>query len=173
MDLKTYAHKDAADIREMLLDMHDAVYDGEEDRFHERERFAWFVDHWSSKESWSCVVGFEQGAPTGFAYGAAFDTRGWWKGSDRPASIAPEATVFALSELMVVEKWRKTGVSTQLHEALVDSRAEDIATLLVDVTHPKVQALYETWGYGKLGEQKPFDDSPVFAIMVKRLTVPA
>ncbi|WP_206603704.1 hypothetical protein [Streptomyces sp. CB03238] len=84
------------------------------DRFHERERFAWFVDHWSSKESRSCVVGLEQGAPTGFAYG-----------------------------------------------------------LLVDVRHPKVQALYETWGHEKLGEQKPFDDSPVFAIMVKRLTVPA
>lgn len=171
MDLKTYTHKDAADIREMLLDMHDAVYDGGEDRFHERERFAWFVDHWSSKESWSCVVGFDEGAPTGFAYGAAFDPGGWWKGSDRPASLAPEATVFALSELMVMERWRKTGVSTQLHEALVGSRDEDIATLLVDVSHPKVQGLYETWGYEKVGEQKPFDDSPVFAVMVKRLTV--
>ncbi len=81
MDLKTYFQKDAAGIREMLLDMHDAVYDGEEDRFHERERFAWFVDRWSSKQSWCCVVGFDKGAPTGFAYGATFENGGWWKGA--------------------------------------------------------------------------------------------
>ncbi|MEU1149202.1 GNAT family N-acetyltransferase [Streptomyces sp. NPDC005863] len=169
MDLKTYTHKDAADIREMLLDMHDAVYDGGEDRFHERERFAWFVDLWSGKGGWSCVVGFDKGAPTGFAYGAPFEPGKWWKGSERPASVAPEATVFALSELMVMEKWRKRGISTKLHEALVDSRSENFATLLVDTTHPKVQALYETWKYEKVGEQKPFEDSPVFTIMVKPL----
>nr|WP_313897005.1 acetyltransferase [Streptomyces sp. GC420] len=41
--------------------------------------------------------------------------------------------------------------------------------LLVDVTHPKVQALYEAWGYAGVGEQQPFADSPVYAVMVKDL----
>ncbi|MGW3411811.1 GNAT family N-acetyltransferase [Streptomyces sp. NPDC000888] len=173
MDLKTYTHNDAGDVREMLLDMHDAVYDGGGDRFRARERFSYFVDLWSGKDGWSCVVGFDEGAPTGFAYGAPFSPEGWWKSSQRPASVAPDLTVFALSELMVMKRWRKTGVSAELYEALVLSRAEDVATLLVDVTHPKVQALYEDWGYEKVGEQKPFEDSPVFAIMVKRLKVSA
>ncbi|WP_347404485.1 hypothetical protein [Streptomyces sp. MST-110588] len=52
----------------------------------------------------------------------------------------------------------------------MDSRGDDVATLLVDVTHGKVQALYERWGYEKVGEQKPFDDSPVFAVMVKGIS---
>ncbi|MEU1072016.1 MULTISPECIES: hypothetical protein [unclassified Streptomyces] len=51
----------------------------------------------------------------------------------------------------------------------MDSRDDDFATLLVDTTHPKVQALYETWQYKKVGTQKPFEDSPVFTIMVKPL----
>ncbi len=41
--------------------------------------------------------------------------------------------------------------------------------LLVGVTHPKVQALYETWVYEKAGEQQPFADSTVYAVMVKKL----
>jgi hypothetical protein len=47
-----------------------------------------------------------------------------------------------------------------LHEALLKERSGDLAVNLVDVTHPKVQALYETWGYAKVGEQQPFADSP-------------
>ncbi|MEW1778150.1 hypothetical protein [Streptomyces sp. NPDC086777] len=41
--------------------------------------------------------------------------------------------------------------------------------LLVDVTHPKVQKLYETWENTKAGEQQPFADSPVYAVTIKDL----
>ncbi|MGW9378661.1 hypothetical protein ACWHAO_11595 [Streptomyces albidoflavus] len=49
------------------------------------------------------------------------------------------------------------------------TREDDLAVLLVDVTHPKVQALYESWGYRKVGEDQPFPDSPVFAVMMAEL----
>jgi hypothetical protein len=42
-------------------------------------------------------------------------------------------------------------------------------TLLVDAEHDKVQRLYESWGYRKIQEQKPFEDSPLFAVMVRDL----
>ncbi|MBG0852235.1 acetyltransferase [Streptomyces spinoverrucosus] len=51
---------------------------------------------------------------------------------------------------------------------LLKERTEDLAVLLVDVTHPKVQELYESW-YAKVGEQQPFADSPVYAVMVQDL----
>lgn len=57
-----------------------------------------------------------------------------------------------------------------LHGALLKERDEDLAVLLVDVSHPKVQGLYETWGYMKAGEQRPFADSPLYAVMVKSLS---
>ncbi|MFF4249020.1 acetyltransferase [Streptomyces sp. NPDC001822] len=39
------------------------------------------------------------------------------------------------------------------------------------MTHPKVQELSETWGYTKAGEQQPFADSPVYAVVLKKLPV--
>jgi len=47
---------------------------------------------------------------------------------------------------MVRPRWRKQGISERLHEALLKERTEDLA-----------------------GEQQPFADSPVYAVMVKDL----
>ncbi|MBJ7905126.1 GNAT family N-acetyltransferase [Streptomyces sp. DSM 110735] len=104
----------------------------------------------------------------GFAYGApAAEGREWWR---EHLEAAPERTAtFHVSELMVRAPWRKTGTAERLHRALMDSRAEALAALLVDVTHPKVQAFYESWGYRKVGEDQPFPDSPVYAVMVADL----
>lgn len=68
---------------------------------------------------------------------------------------------------MVRPRWRKTGVSKLLHEALLADRPEALAVLLVDSDHPKVQRLYETWGYRKVGSRQPFPDSPVYFVMMK------
>ncbi|WP_030569943.1 GNAT family N-acetyltransferase [Streptomyces aureocirculatus] len=172
MDLKHYGHKDAKDIRALLLDIHDDAYAEERDDFHSRDRFAQFVDAWSAKETWACVIGFEKGDPVGYAYGAAFSPGGWWRGVQDPAWLTPETRVFAVSELMVDPRWRKTGASVALHDALLGTQNADYATLFVDTAHPRVIALYEEWGYGKLSESKPFDDAPLYAVMVKQLSKP-
>jgi len=48
-----------------------------------------------------------------------------------------------------------------------------MVALSVDTTHPKVQALYESWGYRKGGESRPFADSPLYALMVAELPLTA
>ncbi len=170
LTLRFHGHADAAQLRTLLLDVHDDCYaDQLDDPFHTRERFAWFIDHWLSNPRWACVIGYDAAEdaaePVGFAYGAPLgESREWWRGRLDPE---PEQTAtFGLSELMVRPRWRKTGVSRRLHDALLDSRPEPLAVLTVDREHPKVQALYEAWGYQKVGEEKPFDDSPVFAVML-------
>ncbi|WP_138967887.1 GNAT family N-acetyltransferase [Streptomyces sp. YIM 121038] len=60
-----------------------------------------------------------------------------------------------LSELMVRAPWRGTGTARQLHDALLAHRPEERATLLVDQAHPKVHALYESWGWRTLGDLRP------------------
>ena len=80
--------------------------------------------------------------------------------------------IFALSELMVVPQWQGTGRAQKIHDALIQPVDIDFVTLLVDSTHPKVQALYEKWGYEKRDEAKPSDDSPLYAVMVKRVDSP-
>ncbi|MFF1278521.1 GNAT family N-acetyltransferase [Streptomyces marokkonensis] len=76
--------------------------------------------------------------------------REWWRSTGFEPNNCYSAT-YAVSEVMVRPKWRKQGISDRLHEALLKERTEDLAVLLVDVTHPKVQDLYETWGYEKWG----------------------
>ncbi|WP_424921051.1 MULTISPECIES: GNAT family N-acetyltransferase [unclassified Streptomyces] len=169
IDLQHYAHGSLPEgFKQMLIDVHaDAYADAMDDEFH--QRFPWFVDHWSQTKGFTCVVAYDGDEPTGFAYGAPQRPgREWWRSTTfEPAG--GETTTYAVSEVMVRPRWRKQGVSDRLHEALLTERDEDLAVLLVDVTHPKVQALYETWGYEKAGEQQPFADSPVYAVMVKRL----
>ncbi|ARX83256.1 acetyltransferase [Streptomyces alboflavus] len=169
MDMKHYGHTDAQDIRALLLDIHDDAYAGEADEFHSRERFTEFVDAWSAKETWACVIGFENGEPVGYAYGAAFSPGGWWRGVDDPAWLTEETRVFAVSELMVVPQWRKTGVSAKLHDTLIATQDAEFATLFVDTAHPRVVALYGGWGYQVIAESKPFEDAPLYAVMAKEI----
>lgn len=61
---------------------------------------------------------------------------------------------------MVRPAWRKTGTAAALHRALLADRPEHLAAFLVDPDHPKVQALYESWGYRPIGTRQPFPDSP-------------
>jgi hypothetical protein len=44
-----------------------------------------------------------------------------------------------------------------------------MVTLTVETQRPRVQAMYERWGYSKVGEAKPSDDSPLYAVMVRKL----
>ncbi|MFI6093760.1 hypothetical protein [Streptomyces sp. NPDC051218] len=54
--------------------------------------------------------------------------------------------------------------------ALLEERQpEDLDVLLVEVKHPRLQALYEDWGFRKVGERQPFPDSPLYAVVLAEL----
>ncbi|MEU9334969.1 GNAT family N-acetyltransferase [Streptomyces sp. NPDC048290] len=168
MDLKRYTHVDARDVRSLLLDIHDEAYADTPDEFHSRERFSYFFDIWSSRENWLCISGWEEGRPVGYAYGSMLRPGGWWKGHPRPRDL--RGSVFALSELMVVPVWRGTGRAQRIHDALIGEVTADVASLMVETERPGVQAMYERWSYAKVGEAKPSGDSPLYAVMVRKLT---
>nr|WP_206323962.1 GNAT family N-acetyltransferase [Streptomyces sp. HNM0574] len=158
-----YGREDGPGLRQLLLDIHDDCYAGEEDPFHARERFTWFVDHWSSREGWCCVIGYDGDEPTGFAYGAPLQKNGWWRGID---GLTGQDTwedgtrTFAVSEIMVRPAWRGQGQAGRMHGALLADRREQRATLLADSSHVKTLNLYRSWGYVPLGEMRPADDAP-------------
>ncbi|QRX95792.1 GNAT family N-acetyltransferase [Streptomyces noursei] len=172
VELRHFGHDDLPGIRQTLLDVHADAYadELEDDEF--TQRFPWFVDHWGGNPGFSCVIGYDDSEPVGFAYGAtATEGREWWREhmSEPPA----DASTFSVSELMVRPAWRKTGTAERLHVALLASRPEALAVLLVDPDHLKVQALYEGWGYRKIGNRQPFPDSPNFAVMLRDLRTAA
>lgn len=164
IELRQFSHDDLEEIRPTLLKVHADAY---ADRMHEDfvQRFPWFVNHWGGNSEFACVIAYDGDEPVGFTYGAcATDDREWWRGHLEPAPA--NTSTFHLSELMVRPKWRKTGVSQKLHDALMGSRSEALAVLTVDTKRPKIQALYESWGYRKIGEHQPFPDSPLYAVML-------
>ncbi|MFD9684703.1 acetyltransferase [Kitasatospora sp. NPDC059146] len=61
------------------------------------------------------------------------------------------------------------GIAGQAHEALPSQRAEALAVLYVDVAHPRVQDMYERWSYEKVGEHRPFEGAPLYAVMIRTL----
>ncbi|MFH8620149.1 GNAT family N-acetyltransferase [Streptomyces sp. NPDC017979] len=171
VELRRFQHEDLPTIRQVLLDVHaDAYADAMDDEFN--QRFPWFVDHWGGQAGFDCVIGYDDEEPVGFAYGApATPGREWWREhlEEPPANDS----TFSVSELMVRPRWRKTGTAERLHTTLLASRREALAVLLVDPDHPKVQTLYETWGYTKVGNRQPFPDSPNFAVMLRDLRRPS
>lgn len=166
LDLRHFTHDDLPAIRQTIIDVHAEAYKDNMSEFD--ERFPWFVDHWGTNPGFACVIAYSGEEAVGFAYGApAKPSREWWREHLKPA---PEKDrTFSFSELALRPEYRGTGLAERLTRALLADRDEHLAVLLVDVEHPKVQALYESWSFRKVGERRPFPDSPVYAVMVAEL----
>ncbi|WOI59630.1 GNAT family N-acetyltransferase [Streptomyces fradiae] len=174
--LVRYDAEQISDIRPTLVSLYGEVYEREiaEDPFFSVERFEQRLQGHSSRPGWEAVVAYDGGEAAGYAYAAALPERtGWWAHMLTP--LPEEATeetgerTLALFELMVRVPWRKTGLAQRIHEELLAHRREERVTLLVDPEHPKVAALYESWGYCHIGDQQPFPDAPVYSTMLRRL----
>lgn len=167
LDIRRFGHDDLPQIRQTIIDLHAAAAGPDRDDDF-KKKFPWFVDHWGGNADFACVLAYDGDEAVGFAYGApAVPGREWWR---EHLDQAPEkAVTFSYSELAVSPNWRKNGVAGLLSRALLEGRDEDLAVLLVDVEHPRVQALYEDWGFRKVGERQPFPDSPVYAVMLAQL----
>jgi ribosomal protein S18 acetylase RimI-like enzyme len=165
--VRRYSRDDLPKIRQTLIDVHaDAYADAMDDEFN--QRFPWFVDNWGGNPAFDCVIAYDGEEAAAFAYGApATPGREWWREHVNPA---PEKhQTFAYSELAVRTQYRKMGVAELVSRALLENRDDDLVVLLVDTDHPKVQELYESWGFRKVGERQPFADSPVYAVMLAEL----
>ncbi|MPZ82137.1 MAG: GNAT family N-acetyltransferase [Actinophytocola sp.] len=90
-----------------------------------------------------------------------------------PDGFAEESgkRTFALNELMVVPLWQGRGVAHSLHDELLGGRSEARATLLVRENNSSAQNAYARWGWQKIGELRPYPDSPHFDAMVLPLPI--
>ncbi|MFE1957300.1 GNAT family N-acetyltransferase [Streptomyces sp. NPDC059479] len=174
--LRRYGLDEVDAVRPTLSELYAEVYaDRLSDPFFSVERFEERLDGHVSRPGWEAVVGYDNGRPIGYAYGSPLPERSrWWAGmlTPLPEQDTDETggrRTLALFELMVRTPWRKTGSAHRIHEELLSGRPEERVTLLVEPTHPKVQKLYEQWGYENVGDQRPFPDAPLYATMVRRL----
>ena len=90
----------------------------------------------------------------GYAFGVPLrPATSWWR--DLTAALPEELTAehpgrtFALAELTVRAAWRRQGIGRDLHDLILDGRAEDRATAAIPVAAVPAQGAYQRWGWRK------------------------
>jgi ribosomal protein S18 acetylase RimI-like enzyme len=177
LSIMTCASADLERRRRVLIDVYEDVYRQRlGDPFFSTPRYWDRLHGYASRRGFSIKIGAVGTIAVGYALGYTLpEGSGWWRGlkTDRDEGELAEDghRTFALTEIMVREQWRRRGYAHQLHDALLAGREEERATLLVLPDNLPAKAAYASWGWRKMGELKPFDDSPTYDAMVIDLTL--
>ena len=173
--IQHYAAAGLHEQREELLAVYAEAYaDQLDDPFYSLPRYWERLAAYAARDGFALVSGRLDDELIGYALGYTLPAgSGWWRGlRDKvdPALLTETGQrTFAVNEIMVRSAWRRRGYARALHDALLHNRPEERATLLVEPDNTAAQAAYRSWGWYKLGELQPFDDSPVFDAMVRDL----
>ncbi|MFD8492275.1 GNAT family N-acetyltransferase [Amycolatopsis sp. NPDC059657] len=151
-----------------LLAVYEQVYaDMLTDPFFTPERFWERLELYARWPGFSLVTGWLNGTLIGYSLGYTLpDGSKWWQGYKGDAS--PEQLTedgkrsFAVTQLMVLPQWQRRGYAHQLHDALLDGRTEERATLLVKPDNIPAKSAYLSWGWQRFGQLQPFADAPVY-----------
>jgi GNAT superfamily N-acetyltransferase len=130
-----------------------------------RERLESLLDD----PTYGVTLAFAGDELVGFAYGFALpaDTKRWSRLTEPlPAQETAEwpGRTFLLFDYAVRKPFRGQGIGRALHDALLGSRSEERATLSVQPTALTTKAIYEHWGWRKVGQSEggPAAAAPVF-----------
>lgn len=117
---------------------------------------------WADKE----LLGFAYG------FGVAADTTRWSRLVEPlPEQLTAEwpGRTFLLFDFAVAEAHRGQGLGRRLHDTLLGSRDEQRATLTVEPTAIDTKAIYERWGWRKVGQLVggPTAAAPLFDVYLR------
>lgn len=144
------------------------------DPFFHPERFWGRLEPGSWREGFRLVTGRVAGDLVGFTLGSVLSvTSRWWEGlkADVDAEYLREtgSRTFGINELQVRPAWRRRGYAKAMSDALLEGLPVERATLLVRAENVPAYTAYISWGFQAIGQMQPFDDSPVYEVMVKEL----
>lgn len=168
--------KEAKSRRETLADVYEEAYAEKLDgAFRSRAGFLDRLDAYVQRPGFDLVTAHRDGKLVGFIFGFGIAPSGtWWGGfkgavPERVVELTTQEKVFAISELMVRPAYRRHGIARRLHDELLAARSETLGTILVDPKNTPARSAYYAWGWEKLGDIQPFDNSPVFESLAKQL----
>lgn len=136
-------------------------------------------DSYASRPDYDLVVAWRDDEPVGQAWGWPLDERareGWWAGltTDPGEDFTREdgRRTFALSEIMVRQKYTGQGTAHALHDELLSKRPEQRATLLVEPDNERAYRAYLRWGWRKVAQLRPgWETAPLFDVLILDLPI--
>ncbi|NUT36209.1 MAG: GNAT family N-acetyltransferase [Hamadaea sp.] len=176
LDLRLLSASDLPSHRDEMLDVYrDAYADKIANAFFAEQRYWDRVEAYAEREGFGLVMGYVRGEGlVGYALGYPLPASSrWWAGLVTP--VEPSLTeetgrrTFALNYVMTRRAYRRRGIARALHDALMHSRTEERATLLVLPDNVAAVSAYRAWGWEKIGELRPFDDAPKYDAMILKL----
>ncbi|GGP47305.1 GNAT family N-acetyltransferase [Streptomyces abikoensis] len=166
----------ADERREVLADVYEEAYAERLDgAFRSRPAFLDRLSAYVQRPGFELVSAMDGREFVGYIFGFGIAPSGTWWGGFRgavPQEVREQTElgqVFAISELMVRPAWRRRGIARHLHDSLLEGRRESLATILVDPANTPARTAYYSWGWEKLGDIQPFENSPIFESLAKRL----
>ncbi|NUU24228.1 MAG: GNAT family N-acetyltransferase [Streptomycetaceae bacterium] len=114
----------------------------------------------------------EGSIPLGFALGTALqsDTR-WWSGmvDPLPERLTKEdgRETFAVYEFAVREPYRRSGLGTAMHRALIGGWTGTRTTLTLRPSAPAAVAFWDAQGYRAVGFSRPYPLAPLYTMMLR------
>src|SRR5262245_844801 len=137
-------------------------------------RFWERLEQGSSRDGFRVVTGRVEDELVGFTLGSVLPAdSGWWrgfKGDVDPELLRETGTrTFGINELMVGPVWRRRGYAKALSHALLDGLPVERVTLLVRAENTAAYTAYQSWGFHTIGQVQPFDDSPLYEVMVREM----
>ncbi len=108
------------------------------------------------RHGYELVTAHTRGSLAGFAFGYALPSAThWW--DDLSPEPSPEflredgTRTFVLAEIEVGKRWQGSGVGGSLHDEILNGRKEQRATLATGPGADAARAIYERWGWQKIG----------------------
>ncbi|MGH3780521.1 MAG: GNAT family N-acetyltransferase [Pseudonocardiaceae bacterium] len=142
------------------------------DPFRSVETFMSRFDAYTSRDGFDQVIAYLDGEPVGQSWGWALrPNSAWWHGllaEPEPGfTVEDGIRTFALSELMVRQRWTGQGIAYALHAELLRERRETRATLLVLPDNTTAHQIYTRWGWCKVAQLRPdWPDAPLFDVLI-------
>jgi ribosomal protein S18 acetylase RimI-like enzyme len=137
------------------------------DRFWER-----LVELYAPAKDFGLVAGWLRDELVGYAFGSPLLSDPIWqdvrKGMPDKTLPSEPQPLYVFREFAVHPAHQRRGYGRALHDALLAGRPELLAYLCVRPDNPAKLA-YSSWGWRQVGQLKPFEDSPLFDVMVKEL----
>jgi GNAT superfamily N-acetyltransferase len=162
---------DVPELRDELLDVHaDANAEFLDEPFFTLEAFWTRLQSYRRGPEFDLVAGRIAGELVGYAFGSRLTADTSWWSAGLQGATDPDVTretgtrTYAFREFLVRTAYQRRGIGHRLHDALLQGRPEERATLLVRPANP-ARELYLRWGWRPVGYLQPGPGFPRYEAM--------